>query len=94
MGFSFDIVTDPVMSCCWKLRVAKGQSSPSAASQPSHKNVSPSEWDHTPPSSNQQTTASTNVFERSDADAVEELPAAEYEGSVCIFFFVCRIDYY
>ncbi|CAL5208103.1 unnamed protein product [Lathyrus oleraceus] len=64
------------------LRVAKGQSSPSAASQPSHKNVSPSEWDHTPPSSNQQTTASTNVFERSDTDAVEELPAAEYEDEI------------
>ncbi|MCI07062.1 putative G3BP-like protein-like, partial [Trifolium medium] len=65
-----------------KLRVAKGQSTPSAASQPSHKNVSQSEWDLTPPSSNQQTTVSANTFERSETDAVEELPAAEYEDEI------------
>ncbi|PNY13389.1 G3BP-like protein [Trifolium pratense] len=64
------------------LRVAKGQSTPSAASQPSHKNVSQSEWDLTPPSSNQQTTVSANTFERSETDAVEELPAAEYEDEI------------
>jgi hypothetical protein len=93
LGFSYDIGTDPVMDCCWKLRVAKGQSTPSAASQPSHKNVSQSEWDLTPPSSNQQTTVSANTFERSETDAVEELPAAEYEGYY-VYFFCCRIGYY
>lgn len=72
------------MDCCWQLRVAKGQSTP-VASQPSHKNVSPSEWDYIPPSSNQQSTASANAFERSEPDAVEELPAAEYEG-YCVLF--------
>ncbi|GAU42874.1 hypothetical protein TSUD_13420 [Trifolium subterraneum] len=64
------------------LRVAKGQSTLSAASQPSHKNVSQSEWDLTPPSSNQQTTVSANAFERPETDAVEELPAAEYEDEI------------
>lgn len=86
MGFSNDIGTDFDMDFCWKLRVAKGQSTPSAASQPSHKTVSPSEWDQAPPSSNQQTTASANAFERSETDAVEEIPAAEYEG-YCVYFF-------
>ncbi|XP_017415645.1 nuclear transport factor 2 isoform X1 [Vigna angularis] len=64
------------------LRVAKGQSTPSVASQSSHKNVSPSEWDQAPQSSIQQlpTTASTNAFERSETDAVEELPVTEDEG--------------
>lgn len=80
MRFSYDIGTDLVMDCFWKLRVAKGQSTPSVASQPSHKNVSPSEWDHAPQGSNQQTTASANTFERSETDVVEELPAAEDEG--------------
>lgn len=84
MGFSYDIGTDLVLDCCWQLRVAKGQSTP-VASQPSHKNVSPSEWDYIPPSSNQQSTASANAFERSEPDAVEELPAAEYEG-YCVLF--------
>jgi hypothetical protein len=82
------------MDCCWKLRVAKGQSTPSAASQPSHKNVSQSEWDITPPSSNQQTTVSANTFERSETDAAEELPTAEYEGYCVYFFCCCRIGYY
>ncbi|QCE05787.1 putative G3BP-like protein isoform X2 [Vigna unguiculata] len=66
------------------LRVAKGQSTPSAASQPSHKNVSPSEWDQAPQSSSQQlpTTASTNAFERSETEAVEELPVTEDEDEI------------
>ncbi|XP_014514711.1 putative G3BP-like protein [Vigna radiata var. radiata] len=66
------------------LRVAKGQSTPSVASQPSHKNVSPSEWDQAPQSSSQQlpTTASTNAFERSETDAVEELPVTEDEDEI------------
>ncbi|KAK7279166.1 hypothetical protein RJT34_24212 [Clitoria ternatea] len=66
------------------LRVAKGQSPPSVASQPSYKNVSPSEWDHAPHSSSQQqqTTASANAFERAETDAMEELPATEEEDEI------------
>ncbi|XP_027364257.1 putative G3BP-like protein isoform X2 [Abrus precatorius] len=66
------------------LRVAKGQSMPSVASQPSHKNVSPSEWDHSPQSNSQQqqATALANAFERSETDAVEELPATEDEDEI------------
>jgi len=90
LEFCYDIRTDNVMDC-WKLRVAKGQSTPSAASQPSHKNVSPSEWDQAPQSSSQQlpTTASTNAFERSETEAVEELPVTEDEG-YCVYLL--RID--
>ncbi|KAG4997260.1 hypothetical protein JHK84_028283 [Glycine max] len=64
------------------LRVAKGQSTPSVASQ--HKNVSPSEWDHAPQSSSQQQqmTASANAFERSETDAAEEFPATEDEDEI------------
>ena len=63
------------------LRVSKGQSTP-VASQISHKNVPPSEWDHIPPSSNQQSTALANAIERSETDAVEELPVAESEDAI------------
>lgn len=83
--------TDHFMDCYWKLRVAKGQSTPSAASQPSHKHVSSSEWDPAPQSSSQQTTASANAFERSETEGVEELPATEDEG-FCVYLL--RIDYY
>lgn len=75
------------MDFCLKLRVAKGQSTPSVASQPSHKNVSPSEWDQSPQNNNQQTIASANSFERSETDGVEELPAAENEG-YCVNLFL------
>lgn len=66
------------------LRVAKGQSTPYVASQPSHKNVSPSEWDQAPQisSQQQQTTASTNAFERSETDAGEELHVTEDEDEI------------
>ncbi|XP_061338222.1 nuclear transport factor 2-like [Gastrolobium bilobum] len=64
------------------LRVAKGQSTPSVSSLPSHKNVYPSEWDHAPQTSSQQTTASANAFERSEYDIVEELPATEDEDEI------------
>ena len=72
---------------CWKLRVAKGQATPSVASQ--HKNVSPSEWDHAPQSSSQQQqmTASANAFERSETDAAEEFPATEDEG-YCVYLLI------
>ncbi|MED6189450.1 hypothetical protein PIB30_096106 [Stylosanthes scabra] len=62
------------------LRVAKGQSVPVVASHPSQTNGSSLEWDHTPPSGNQQTTTSTNVLERFQTDATEEVPATEDEG--------------
>lgn len=67
------------LGCCWKLRV---QPTPSVPSQPSHnKNVSTSEWDNLPQTtSSQQPAASANTFERSEIDAVEEIPATEDEG--------------
>ncbi|OIW07665.1 hypothetical protein TanjilG_07707 [Lupinus angustifolius] len=64
------------------LRVAKGHSTPSTASQPPQKNVPSSEWDSAPQASSQQTTVSTNGFERSETDAVEEIPATEYEDEI------------
>ncbi|XP_061356797.1 nuclear transport factor 2-like isoform X2 [Gastrolobium bilobum] len=64
------------------LRVAKGQSTPSVASQTSQKNVSSLEWDHTPPNNSQQTTALTNAFERFETDAVEEFPTTEDEDEI------------
>ena len=72
-----------------KLRVAKGQSTPSAASQPSHKHVSSSDWDHASQTTSQQTTASANALERPETDAVEEVPAPEDEGD-CVYLL--RID--
>lgn len=69
---------------CWKLRVVKGQATPSVASQPSQKNVSSLEWDHAPLTNSQQTTASTNAFERSETDLVEEVPITEDEG-YCVY---------
>ncbi|TKY51826.1 putative G3BP protein [Spatholobus suberectus] len=62
------------------LRVAKGQATPSVASQPSQKNVSSLEWDHAPLTNSQQTMALTNAFERSETDVVEEVPTTEDEG--------------
>ncbi|KAL1342170.1 nuclear transport factor 2 [Arachis hypogaea] len=62
------------------LRVAKGQSAPVVASQPLQTNVSSLEWDNTPLSSNQQTTASTNALDRFGTDAAEEVPATEDKG--------------
>ncbi|KAF7837416.1 putative G3BP-like protein [Senna tora] len=67
------------------LLVAKGQPTPSVPSQPSHtQNVSSSEWDHLPQTSSQQPAAPApapaNTFERSETDAVEEVPATEDEG--------------
>ncbi|OIW21231.1 hypothetical protein TanjilG_31099 [Lupinus angustifolius] len=64
------------------LRVAKGQSTPSTASQPFQKNASSSEWDSAQQTGSLQTTVSANAFERSETDAVEEIPAKENEGEV------------
>ncbi|XP_020222689.1 putative G3BP-like protein isoform X2 [Cajanus cajan] len=63
------------------LRVAKGQVTPSVSSQPSQKNVSSLEWDCAPLINSQQTT-STNAFERSEADVVEEVPTTEDEDEI------------
>ncbi|KAK7278521.1 hypothetical protein RJT34_23551 [Clitoria ternatea] len=63
------------------LRVAKGQTTPSIASKPSQKNVSLSEWDHTPPTSSQQMTTLTNAFERPET-AVVEVPTADDEDEI------------
>ncbi|RDX93304.1 nxt3 [Mucuna pruriens] len=64
------------------LRVAKGQATPSVASQPSQKNVSSLEWDHAPRTNSQQTTALNNAFERSETDVVEEVPTTEDEDEI------------
>ncbi|XP_028222962.1 putative G3BP-like protein isoform X1 [Glycine soja] len=58
------------------LRVAKGQATPSVASQPSQKNLTSLDWDHAPLTNSQQTTS----FERSETDVVEEAPTTEDEG--------------
>lgn len=57
------------------LRVAKGQATPSVASQPSQKNLTSLDWDHAPLTNSQQTTS----FERSETDVVEA-PTTEDEG--------------
>ncbi|KAL2325039.1 hypothetical protein Fmac_024097 [Flemingia macrophylla] len=64
------------------LRVAKGQTTPSVASQSSQKNVPPLEWDRASLTNNQQTTTSTNAFERSETDVVEEVPTTEDEDEI------------
>ncbi|KDP33322.1 hypothetical protein JCGZ_12871 [Jatropha curcas] len=58
------------------LRVAKGQSAPSVAPQSLNKNAPPaSDWNHAPQV--QQATATSNSFEMSGADIMEEISAAE-----------------
>ena len=42
------------------------------------------EWDHTPQTGSQQTTALANAVERSETDAVEEVPATDDEG-YCVY---------
>ncbi|KAJ7955488.1 putative Ras-GTPase-activating protein-binding protein [Quillaja saponaria] len=64
------------------LRVAKGLSTPSVAPQPSaNKNV-PSEWDHASQTSTQQPTASSNTYEMSGLETVEDVPATEDEDEI------------
>ncbi|KAL5195663.1 putative G3BP-like protein [Glycine soja] len=60
------------------LRVAKGQATPSVASQPSQKNLTSLDWDHAPLTNSQQTTS----FERSETDVVEEAPTTEDEDEI------------
>ncbi|KAH1191694.1 putative G3BP-like protein [Glycine max] len=62
------------------LRVAKGQATPSVASQPSQKNLTSLDWDHAPLTNSQQTTS----FERSETVVVEEAPTTEDEG-YCVY---------
>lgn len=66
------------------LRVPKGQSAPSVAPQStSNKNASPaSEWKHTPQPTTQQSTASSNAFESSGAEVMEDNPALQDEGEI------------
>ncbi|KAF2314061.1 hypothetical protein GH714_021818 [Hevea brasiliensis] len=61
------------------LRVAKGQSSPSVAPQPSfNKNAQPtSDWNHAPQPISQQATVTSNSFEK---------PGAETDVGVCYAF--------
>ncbi|KAJ1409482.1 RNA-binding domain superfamily [Sesbania bispinosa] len=70
------------------LRVAKGQSTPPVASQPSQMNASSLELDHAPATSTQETTASTSAFERSETDAAEEVPTAEDDD----YFYVRNLS--
>ncbi|EEF34021.1 Ras-GTPase-activating protein-binding protein, putative [Ricinus communis] len=66
------------------LRVAKGQSAPSVASQPSlNKNSPPtSDWNHASQPISQTETVTANSFERFGADTVEENSTAEDEDEV------------
>ncbi|KAK9289023.1 hypothetical protein L1049_017494 [Liquidambar formosana] len=65
------------------LRVAKGQSAPSVAPQPSlNQNKLPaSEWQSTPQPTTQQSFASS-AFERTGAEVAEEVSAMEDEGEI------------
>ncbi|KAJ9154102.1 hypothetical protein P3X46_027475 [Hevea brasiliensis] len=66
------------------LRVAKGQSSPSVAPQPSfNKNAQPtSDWNHAPQPISQQATVTSNSFEKPGAETVEEISAVEDEDEI------------
>ncbi|KAF4351617.1 hypothetical protein F8388_003270 [Cannabis sativa] len=66
------------------LRVAKGQPTPSVASQNSvNKNAPPaSEWDQSPPSTAQQPIGSSNTVERSVVETTYEVTSLEDEGEI------------
>ncbi|CAJ1976538.1 unnamed protein product [Sphenostylis stenocarpa] len=66
------------------LQVPKRQATPSVASQPSQNNVPSLDWDHSPLTNFQPTLTLTNAFERSETDAVEEIPTTEDEG-YCVY---------
>ncbi|XP_031251310.1 nuclear transport factor 2-like isoform X1 [Pistacia vera] len=65
------------------LRIAKGQSAPSVASQPTvNKNVPPSsDWNHIPEPTVQQVTVLSNAYEKSGVDTVE-VSAVEDEEEI------------
>ncbi|KAJ7979785.1 Nuclear transport factor 2 family protein with RNA binding domain isoform 2 [Quillaja saponaria] len=64
------------------LRVAKGISTPSVAPQPSANKNMPSEWDHAPQTSTQQPTVSSNAYERSGVETLEDAPVTEDEDEI------------
>lgn len=66
------------------LRVAKGQSAPLVAPQPSvSKSISPvSDWNHVSQPTTQQETVSSNAYEKSWADMGEEISAVEDEEEI------------
>ncbi|XP_058001197.1 nuclear transport factor 2 isoform X2 [Hevea brasiliensis] len=66
------------------LRVAKGQSAPSVASQPSFKKNAPpaSDWDYAPQSTAKQATVTPNSFERSGSETFEETSAVVDEDEI------------
>ncbi|KAF3952530.1 hypothetical protein CMV_021917 [Castanea mollissima] len=66
------------------LRVAKGQPTQAVASQPSANKNMPltSEWDHASQPTTQQSNFSSNAYERSVAEAAEEVPIMEDEGEI------------
>ncbi|KAL9277832.1 hypothetical protein ACSQ67_024941 [Phaseolus vulgaris] len=64
------------------LQVAKGQVTPSVASQSSLKNVSSLDKEHATPTNSQQTPTLIKAFERSETDVVEDIPTAEDEDEI------------
>ena len=66
------------------MRVAKGQPTPSVASQNSVNKNAPlaSDWNHSPPSTAQQPIGSSNAIERSVAEAADEVSPLDDEGSL------------
>ncbi|QCE07693.1 hypothetical protein DEO72_LG9g2713 [Vigna unguiculata] len=62
--------------------VAKGQVTPSVASQPSLKKSSSLDKEHSTPTNSQQTPTLNKAFERSETDAVEDIPTAEDEDEI------------
>lgn len=64
-----------------KLQVAKGQVTPSVASQPSLKKVPSLDKEHSTPTSSQKTPTLTKAFERSETDVAEDIPTADDEGN-------------
>ncbi|PON94852.1 Splicing factor-like protein [Trema orientale] len=66
------------------LRVAKGQPTPSVASQNSVNKNAPlgSDWNHSPPSTAQQPIGSSNTIERSVAEATDEVAPLDDEDEI------------
>lgn len=69
-----------------QLRVAKGQSTPSVASQPpaSKNSLLATEWESVPEPTTQQPVASSNSFERSGAEPAEDSAGIDDDGEIII----------
>lgn len=67
---------------CWKLRVAKGQPTPSVASQNSVSKSAPlaSDWNHSQQFSAQQPTGSSSTVEKSVTETADEVAPLDDEG--------------